>query len=78
MRPPAESLNRQPTHDETAADVADAAASAHSPMVAPARRLVIRVFWWLAHHLVARPLAIALPFRPAFRFSAWTLYRRNM
>lgn len=74
MSPP-ENLTQPPTHDETAADVADSAAAVGRM---PAQRVLVRAFWWLAHHLVARPLAIALPFRPAFRFSAWTLDRRNM
>lgn len=74
MSPP-ENLTRPPMHDETAADVADSATAA-GPL--PARRVLARAFWWLAHHIVARPLAIALPFRPTFRFSAWTSDRRNM
>ncbi len=77
MNPPSESSNRPPTHDEIAADVADSAASAVA-VPAPVRRLVARALWWLAHYLVARPLALAFPFRSTFRFSAWTLDRRNM
>ena len=76
MSPP-ESPSRSPTHDEIAADVADSA-TAVGPVPVPVRRLAARVFWWLAHHIVARPLAIALPFRRMSRFSAWTLDRRNM
>jgi hypothetical protein len=76
MSPP-ERSSRSPTHDETAADVADSA-TAVGPMPVPARRLAARAFWWLAHHLVARPLAIAFPVRHTSRFSAWTLDRRNM
>jgi hypothetical protein len=72
-----ESFIRPPTHEETAADVADAAA-VESPSPAPAARLVARMFWWLAHHAVARPLALVFPVRHMFRFSAWTLGRRNM
>lgn len=74
---PLERLSRPPTHDETAADVADSA-TAVGPMPAPARRIAARAFWWLAHHVVARPLAIAFPARHTSRFSAWTLDRRNM
>lgn len=77
MRLPAESLNRSPTHDEIAADVADSA-TAVGPVTGSARRLAAVAFWWLAHHLVARPLAIAFPFGPTRQFSAWTLDRRNM
>lgn len=76
MSPP-ENLTRPPTHDETAADAVDSATAA-GLLPLPARRVLFRSFWWLAHHLVARPIAIALPFRLAFRFSAWTLDRRNM
>lgn len=74
MNPP-DKPRRLPTYDEIAADVADAAVGTKSISM---RRLIARTFWWLAHHIVARPLAIALPFRPVFRFSAWTLDRRNM
>lgn len=76
MSPP-ERPSRSPTHDEIAADVADSATAA-GPTPAHVRRAVSRAFWWLAHHVVARPLAIALPVRHTFRFSAWTLDRRNM
>lgn len=76
MSPP-ENLTRSPTHDEVAADVVDSATAA-DPLPMPARRVLTRVFWWLAHHIVARPLVAALPFRPVFRFSAWTLDRCNM
>ncbi len=72
---PPERSNWTPAHDEIAADVADSATAVGSLL---ARRVLVRTFWWLTHHFVARPLAIALPFRPAFRFSAWTLDRRNM
>lgn len=65
------------TNDEIAADVADSAAAV-GPVPSPSRRLAVLAFWWLAHHLVARPLVIAFPFRSTFRFSAWTLDRRNM
>ena len=69
-------INRSPTHEDTAADVVDAASmSSPSPAVAG---LVARAFWWLAHHAVARPLALAFPVRHMYRFSAWTLSRRNM
>ncbi len=68
---------RSSTHDEVAADVADSASTVGEPSV-PARRFAARAFWWLAHHVVARPLAIAFPVRHTFRFSAWTLNRRNM
>lgn len=64
-------------HDETAADVADSA-SAVGSLPVPVRRALASVFWWLAHHMVARPLTIAFPIRHMFRFSAWTLDRRNM
>lgn len=76
MSPP-ERLSRFPTHDETAADVADSA-TAVGPMPVPARRFAACVFWWLVHHVVARPLVIAFPVRHTSRFSAWTLNRRNM
>lgn len=72
-----ESYTRPPTHEETAADVADSALIAGSSP-APAARLVVRGFWWLAHHAVARPLALVFPVRRMFWFSAWTLGRRNM
>ncbi len=72
-----ESFTRPPTHEETAADVADSA-SAESLSPVPVTRLVVRAFWWLAHHAVARPLALAFPVRRMFQFSAWTLGRRNM
>lgn len=68
---------RSPAHDETAADVADAASEA-PPARAHAARWVFLAFWWLAHHVVARPLALAFPVRRMFRFSAWTHGRRNM
>lgn len=71
------SYRRSPTHEETAADVADAAAEAR-PIRAHVLRWASRAFWWLAHHAVARPLAIAFPVRRMFRFSAWTHGRRNM
>lgn len=74
---PSESFTRPPTHEEIAADVADAADAASSSP-APAAWLFVHVFWWLAHHAVARPLALAFPVRHMFRFSAWTLSRRNM
>lgn len=64
-------------HDETAADVADDATQAGSarPVVVA---MALRAFWWAAHHVVARPLALAIPVRGLFRFSAWTYGRRNM
>jgi hypothetical protein len=68
------SHRRSPTHDETAADAVDAAAEARPRRI----RRTTRAFWWLAHHAVARPLATAFPVRRMFRFSAWTLGRRNM
>jgi hypothetical protein len=71
------SPRRSFTHDETAADVVDAAAEARPPESRLARR-VVRAFWLVAHHAVARPLATAFPVRRMFRFSAWTLGRRNM
>lgn len=68
---------RASTHDETAADVADSASTTGEPSV-PVRRFATRTFWWLAHHVVARPLVIVFPVRYMFRFSVWTLNRRNM
>ncbi len=76
MNPP-EIPSRRPAYDETAADVADSATMVDS-LAVPARRISARVFWWLAHHVVARPLALAFPVRHMSRFSAWTLDRRNM
>lgn len=76
MSPP-DRPRQSPAHEETAADVADSATAADQAVI-PARRLAAKAFWWLAHHLVARPLAIAFPVRHTFRFSAWTLDRRNM
>jgi len=64
-------------HEESAADVADAATDAGLSKVRVSR-FVMRGFWWLAHHLVARPLAMAVPLPGTFKFSAWTLGRRNM
>lgn len=75
MSPP-ESFTRPPTHEEVAADVADAATTI-SPLPSLCR-LTTRTFWWLAHHAVARPLALVFPVRHMRRFSAWTLGRRNM
>lgn len=72
-----ESFSRPPTHEETAAEVADSA-SAAGLSLAPAARLAARTFWWLAYHAVARPLTTAFPVRRMFRFSAWTHGRRNM
>lgn len=75
-----ESHDRSPTHDETAADAADAAtlSDGSTRPFRFLRRLATWGFWWIAHHAVARPLAAALPFRGMFRFSAWTRARRNM
>jgi hypothetical protein len=74
------SYRRLPTHEETAADVADAAAEAAEarPVRVTAVRWVSRAFWWLAHHVVARPLVLVFPVRRMFQFSAWTHGRRNM
>lgn len=63
------------TGDETdannAADVVDSADTA-GPMWPYGGVLAARVFWWLAHHTVARPLATAFPVRHMFRFCIWT------
>lgn len=66
------SKSRLPTHEDNAADAVDAAVDA-GPARARTLSMVSRAFWWLTHHCVARPLALAVPVPGVFRFSAWTL-----